>query len=82
MPTSVHIPTDLLKAADRRAKALRISRNRLIIHALERELASGSDWSIGFFDELRAVDEKVVDAVDEMLIAVRSARTSKSPRQL
>lgn len=82
MPTSVHIPTDLLKAADRRAKALRISRNRLIINALERELTSGSDWSTGFFDELRSVDEEVVDAVDEMLIAVKRARTSKSPSQL
>ncbi len=50
MPTSIHIPDKLLKEADKRAMALGISRNRLIVRALERELKAGSDWSPGFFD--------------------------------
>lgn len=80
MPTSVHIPSQLLKQADQRAHALGISRNRLIIRALERELTAGSDWSAGFFDRLRATDEDLCEAVDEMLSAVKSGRRSKAPR--
>lgn len=81
MPTSVHIPDKLLKAADRRAKSLGISRNRLIVNALERELNEGSDWSVGFFDQLRAVDDATAEAVDEMVTAIRLGRRSKAPRR-
>jgi hypothetical protein len=82
MPTSIHIPRPLLEAVDRRAKALRISRNRLIVKALERELTQGSDWSPGFFEQLSEIDEKTAAAVDEMLVAIRGARRSKAPRRL
>jgi metal-responsive CopG/Arc/MetJ family transcriptional regulator len=82
MPTSVHIPKPLLEAVDRRARALRISRNRLIVKALERELRQGSDWSPGFFEQLSAIDDKTAATVDEMLVAVRDARRSKAPRRL
>ena len=82
MTTSVHIPKPLLEAVDRRAKALKISRNRLIVKALERELSEGSDWSAGFFEDLSEVDPATADAVDEMLVAVRTRRRSKAPRQL
>lgn len=81
MPTSVHLPKPLLDAVDRRAKALNISRNRLIVRALERELTEGSDWSTGFFDELSAVDAATSDAVDEMVAAIRVGRSSKRPLQ-
>ena len=33
MPTSIHLPAELLKAVDRKAKALRISRNQLVVHS-------------------------------------------------
>jgi hypothetical protein len=36
MLTTVHIPDPLLKSVDRRAKALGISRNRLVVRALEQ----------------------------------------------
>jgi metal-responsive CopG/Arc/MetJ family transcriptional regulator len=36
MPTTVHIPPTLLKSVDRRAKALGVSRNRIIVRALEQ----------------------------------------------
>ena len=42
MPTSVHLPKPLLEAVDRRARALQISRNQLVVRALEREV--GGDW--------------------------------------
>lgn len=82
MPTSVHIPKPLLEAVDRRAEALRISRNRLIVRALERELTEGEAWSPGFFERLGAADEATRGAVDEMRAAIRSARRSKAPRRL
>lgn len=82
MPTSVHIPKSLLEAVDRKARALRISRNRLIIRALERELANGTGWSPGFFDRLAAVDDETAEAVDELRDAVIASRQSKRPPRL
>jgi metal-responsive CopG/Arc/MetJ family transcriptional regulator len=80
MSTSIHIPKPLLEAVDRKARALKMSRNRLIVRALERELKPGADWSPGFFERLATVEPKTVAAVDEMLSSVRKARTSKPPR--
>ncbi len=79
MPTSIHIPQPLLEAVDRKARALRMSRNRLIVRALERELAPGADWSPGFFAQLEAVDAEMVSAVNDLLAAVLQARSSKPP---
>ena len=82
MPTSVHIPKPLLAAADRRARALKISRNHLIVTALERELDQGLGWSPGFFDELSEVDSDAARTLDETMKVVRAARRSKAPRRL
>lgn len=82
MSTSIHIPKPLLEAVDRRAQALRMSRDRLIIQALERELAQEKGWSPGFFEQLSAVDSETEAAVDELLTSVRQARKSKPPRSL
>lgn len=82
MATSIHIPKPLLDAVDRKARALQMSRNRLIVRALERELTSGSDWSPGFFEQLKAVDTETAEAVDELLVSVHQARKSKPPRHL
>lgn len=82
MATNVHIPKPLLEAVDRRAKALKISRNGLILKAIERELAERTEWSAGFFERLSAIDEPVAAAADEMLAGIRAGRRSKAPRQL
>ena len=82
MATSVHIPKALLEEVDRKARALRMSRNRLIVRALERELNAGADWSPGFFERLSEVDTDTAAAVDELLTSIRQARTSKPPRHL
>jgi metal-responsive CopG/Arc/MetJ family transcriptional regulator len=81
MPTSVHIPKPLLQAVDRRAKALKISRNRLIIQALEREVTQGSDWSPGFFASLEAPTAEVASAVADMESAIQKGKASKRPLQ-
>ncbi|MGH7858721.1 MAG: hypothetical protein ACREQY_15455 [Candidatus Binatia bacterium] len=76
------MPTSVLEAVDRRAEALRISRNRLIVRALQREVAHESEWSPGFFEFLEAVEPKDARAVDEMLEAIESRRSSKKPARL
>jgi Ribbon-helix-helix protein, copG family len=82
MPTSVHLPSELLDAVDRRARALRISRNQLVVRALEREVQGGNDWSLGFFEMLAEVTPELAGDVDELLKHVRKARTSKPGRRL
>lgn len=82
MATTVHIPAAILKAVDRRARALRISRNRLIVRALERELKDGSDWSAGFFERLSAVDSGTSRDAGRLTKAVRSARRSSKKKVL
>ncbi len=79
MATSVHIPKDLLEAVDRRARALKISRNKLIIRALEREIEGAATWSPGFFEQLEETDEQLEADVDRLLDAVVGARRSKGP---
>ena len=82
MPTSVHIPKPLLVAVDRMARALKISRNRLIVHALEREVAQSSSWSPDFFGRLESPETGVEHAADEMLRAIEGQRRSKKPVRL
>lgn len=82
MPTTVHIPAALLKSVDRRAKALGVSRNRLIVKALERALSDRVEWPPEFLEKLRNVDDDTVEAVDELLKDVKQARRSKPPRDL
>jgi predicted transcriptional regulator len=77
MSTSVHLPRRLLEALDRRAKALRISRNKLITQAIERELSAPGDWSPGFFERLEERDDEVATAVDQLLEDVTRSRRSK-----
>jgi len=82
MPTTVHIPDALLKLVDRRAKALGVSRNRLIVRALEKAITERTGWSPEFLDKLRHVDEETATAVDELLADIKRARRSKEPRAL
>jgi hypothetical protein len=82
MPTSVHIPKSLLSAVDRRARRLKISRNRFIVRTLEKELAGDAEWSPGFFEKLASVVPGQSEAADEMLDVIRAARTRKPPPNL
>jgi hypothetical protein len=82
MPTTVHIPAPLLKSVDRRAKALGVSRNRLIVKALERAISERAGWAPEFLDQLRKADDETIDAVDELLNVVKQGRRSKPPREL
>lgn len=82
MPTTVHIPPALLKSVDRRAKALGVSRNRLIVRALEQAVSERPGWTPEFLERLRNVDRDTSEAVDELLAAVKRTRRSKTPHEL
>ena len=82
MATSVHIPKHLLAEVDRRARELQVSRNRLIVHALEKELQERTEWSPGFFDELLEKGPAAAVDVDALLRAVRAKRTRKAAPSL
>lgn len=82
MPTTVHIPAALLKSVDRRAKALGVSRNRLVVQALERAVSERAGWAPEFLDQLRRVDAETIAAVDDLLADVKRSRRSKTPRDL
>jgi predicted transcriptional regulator len=82
MATTVHIPDDLLAEIDRLARSLNISRSRLVVRALRREIAARADWSPGFFEALGAATEQDRQAADEMLAAIQATRRSKGPVEL
>jgi predicted transcriptional regulator len=82
MPTTVHIPAALLKSVDRRAKALGVSRNRLIVRALEQAVSERPGWAPEFLERLRNVNRETGEAVDALLVAVKQARGSKAPPEL
>jgi len=82
MATSVHLPRALLEAVDRKARALRISRNQLVLRALEHDLKGGADWSPGFFERLSDIDPDTAEDVENLLQMVRKARRSKPVRRL
>jgi len=79
MPTTVHIPDDLLTSLDARAKELGISRNKLVVQAVERELRARNQWPPGFIEAFSNVSDEDKQAVDEMLAAIKSSRRSKAP---
>ena len=72
-------PPALLKSVDRRAKALGVSRNRLIVRALERAVNDRSAWAPEFLHKLRNPDPIVGRAVDRLVAEVTAARRSKRP---
>ena len=82
MPTTIHMPASLLASVQKRARALGISRNRLIIRALERELRDATEWTPGFVDALRHVTSDTARAADDLLREVRRRRRSKAPLDL
>lgn len=82
MATRLHIPETLLRAVDRRAQALRISRNELILKALEREIFEDPGWSEGFFERLACPDAALDQTVEGMLAHTRANRRSKKATRL
>lgn len=79
MNTTIRLSDELLAAVDRRAKDLRLTRNRYIEQALERSLRSDTTWSPAFVEELRAAgrDPELQRTLAEIRAAINANRTSK-----
>ena len=84
MPTTIHIPDALLERVDTRAKTLGISRNRLILEALEEKVGARDEWA----PELAAMLADPVPSaagkeLEESLAVVRRRRSArKGPPKL
>ena len=82
MATTVHIPKPLLAAVDRRARLLKMSRNRFVVRTLEKELEHHADWTPGFFDFFRQRGPRNEATLVRMLTDIRKRRRSKGPPEL
>ena len=83
MSTTVHLPAELLKRVDERARGLNLSRNLYIRRALERMIEGETRWSGDFLGALEkaAEDKDSHAAIDEMMRSI-SRRTRKGPPSL
>jgi hypothetical protein len=84
VPTTIHIPAPLLERVDTRAKALGISRNRLIQEALEEKVGARDVWSPELVQMLaNPISADAGKELEDSLAVVRSRRSSrKGPPKL
>jgi predicted transcriptional regulator len=84
VPTTIHIPDALLERVDTRAKTLGISRNRLILEALEEKVGARDEWAPELVAMLAdPVASAAGKELEESLAVVRSRRSSrKGPPKL
>ena len=75
MPTSIHLPKSLRDAVDRRARRLGLSRNRLIVTVLQKEVGRDSQWSPGFLTRLTDIGPEESGAIDDLLRTIQTSRT-------
>ena len=80
----MHLPADLLASVDRQARSLAMSRNRYIVRALERALATETGWSAEFVEELASARADVEGrrALEQLRTVVAAGRTRKGPPAL
>jgi len=78
MPTTIHIPDPLLERVDTRAKTLGISRNRLILEALEEKVGARDEWAPELVQMLaEPLSSAAGRELEESLAAVRGRRSSR-----
>lgn len=78
MPPTVHIPEGLLERVDRRAKALGISRNRLIVEALEDKIGARDEWAPELVRMLaQPISSSAGEELEDSLAVVRNQRSTR-----
>jgi hypothetical protein len=84
VPTTIHIPDPLLERVDTRAKTLGISRNRLILEALEEKVGARDVWAPELLHMLaHPISPGAGRELEDSLAIVRSHRSSrKAPPRL
>jgi len=81
MTTTVHLPPELLRRVDQRAKELRVSRNQYVRRALERAVEEEEAWSPTFLAALEtaANDPEIKGALDEMMAGLSRRSRKRAP---
>jgi predicted transcriptional regulator len=64
MSTTVHIPERLLERVDARARARGVSRNRVILEAIEASLGANAEWPP---ELVRMLEQPIDDETGELL---------------
>ena len=84
MSITVICPRILLASVDRRARELDTSRNRYVVRALERALATETEWSAALVAELAAARDDLDGRreLEDLRAAVAAVRTRKGPPAL
>jgi len=78
VPTTIHIPDPLLERVDTRAKTLGISRNRLILEALEEKVGARDHWAPELVQMLeRPLSTAAGKELEGSLAFVRRRRSSR-----
>jgi hypothetical protein len=78
VPTTIHIPDALLERVDTRAKTLGVSRNRLILEALEEKVGSRDEWAPELVHMLAdPVPPAAGNELEASLAVVRRRRSSR-----
>jgi hypothetical protein len=78
MATTVHIPDHLLRQLDARAKALGVSRNRVIVEAIEATVGARREWPPELVCMLQEpVDGATAKLLEKTLAEVRARRVSR-----
>jgi predicted transcriptional regulator len=76
--TTIHLPDRVLARVDARAKALGISRNKVILDAVEHALDDRSAWSPELISLLsEPASRGAADALEMSLAAVRKLRRNR-----
>lgn len=83
MTTTVHLPEPLLHRLDARARALGLSRNRLIVQTLTEAFDDAQEWSPEFLAALDSpLSPSAADALDELTAKIGERRSTKPPPSL
>jgi hypothetical protein len=76
--TTVHVPKHLLERVDVRAKVLGVSRNRVIVEALEMSLGTNEEWSPELLRMLeRPLGPRAAKDLESTMKVVRARRTRR-----
>jgi hypothetical protein len=78
MATTIHVPDEILERVDTRAKALGVSRNRVILDALEASLGANVDWPPELVRMLEhPASAPTAELLEETLAAARARRIGR-----
>lgn len=78
MATTVHIPEKLLARVDARARARGVSRNRVIVEAIEASLGAKNEWPPELVRMLDTpLDEETGELLEGTLAEARARRVSR-----